>query len=66
MCAISPVRCGKDGGRLARRDVEIHRDEVWSVEARAGGPEGESKRFTVSGETEAKEIAEQLMQSEDR
>ena len=54
-------------GRLARRDVEIHHEpESWAVEARQGGPEGESQRWRAASETEARSIAEQLMQTNER
>jgi hypothetical protein len=50
-------------GWLARRDVEIHHElESWAVEARQGGPEGESRRWRAADETEAKDIADQLIQ----
>jgi hypothetical protein len=54
-------------GRLARRDVEIHHEpESWLVEARQGGPEGESKRFAAASEGEARHIADQLMHTDER
>ena len=54
-------------GRLARRDVEIHHEpESWAVEARQGGPEGEAKRWRAASETEAKNIADQLMRTDER
>ena len=54
-------------GRLARRDVEIHHQpESWAVEARQGGIEGESKRWTAATEDEATKIAEQLMRTDER
>jgi len=53
--------------RLARRDVEIHHEpESWEVEARQGGPEGEAKRWRVAGEAEAKDVADQLMRTDER
>ena len=55
------------GARLARRDVEIHHEpESWAVEARQGGPEGESQQCGAHSETEARNIAEQLMQTNER
>lgn len=54
-------------GRLARRDVEIHHQpESWSVEARQGGAEGQSKRFQAADEAEAKHIASQLMSTDEK
>jgi hypothetical protein len=54
-------------GRLARRDVEIHHEpESWTVEARQGGPEGEASRWTAPTEAEARTIAQQLMQTDER
>ncbi len=47
--------------------VEIHHEpESWAVEARQGGPEGESKRWRAANETEAKNIANQLMRTNER
>ena len=66
MARVSWFSNGK-WGRRARRDVEIHHEpEFWSVEARQGGPEGESKRCGAHSETEARNIAEQLMQTKER
>ena len=53
--------------RLARRDVEIHHEpESCTVEARDGGPEGKSRRWRASDEGRAREIADQLMRSDER
>ena len=57
----------REGGRLARRDIEMHYEpESWALDARQGGPEGESKRWGAAGETEARNIAGQLMQTNER
>ena len=54
-------------GRLARRDVEIHHEpESWAVEARQGGPEGESKRWAAGTEDQARKMAEHLMRTDER
>jgi hypothetical protein len=54
-------------GRLARRDVEIHHEpESWAVEARQGGPEGESQRWPAASASEAEMMAEQLMRTDER
>lgn len=47
-------------GQLARRDVEVHHEpEAWAVEARQVGQK--AKRWRAANETDAKNIADQLM-----
>lgn len=53
--------------RASRPHFEIHHEpESWAVEARQGGPEGEAKRWRAASEADAKNIADQLMRTDER
>jgi hypothetical protein len=52
-------------GRLARRDVIIHHEEKWYVEAREGGPEGRSKFYPANDADDALSQAERFIKTPD-
>jgi hypothetical protein len=54
-------------GRIARRDVMIHRDDVvFYVVARSGGAEGRSRQYAATDAADAQRLADRFMATDER